>query len=104
MPAYCIDQNLFYCRAAGVNIASDVMIALISIPSFGNQRYRWFQSYYCRQFSASDSCKLHSLLFIQACRTHKRRTMIVSCLRVRSLSQYASTTKPTYDTLSSGLW
>jgi hypothetical protein len=31
-------------------------------------------------------------------------TIIISCLRVQSLTQYANTTNPTYDTLASGTW
>ena len=41
--------------------------------------------------SVADPCALYS-------------TIIVSCLRVQSLTQYANTTNPTYDTLSSGTW
>lgn len=35
---------------------------------------------------------------------HMNSTVIMSCLRIRSLTRYATTHNPTYDTLSSALW
>ncbi|KAF2831752.1 hypothetical protein CC86DRAFT_431686, partial [Ophiobolus disseminans] len=91
---YCINQNIFYYWAAAVNIANDILIALIPIPEL------WKLNFSVRKKVLLSAVFGVGFMPIWA----NCSTIIVSCLRVQSLNQYANTTNPTYDTLSSGTW
>lgn len=86
-PDYCINQNTFYLVAAAVNIALDIAIVLIPIPEL-------------IKLSLSGRKKI----FLSAIFGVGSITIVVSCIRLSAVAQYATSTNPMFDNLMSGVY
>ncbi|KAF2710605.1 hypothetical protein K504DRAFT_533530 [Pleomassaria siparia CBS 279.74] len=84
---YCINQNKFFYSAAAVNIALDLAIVIIPIPEL-------------IKLNLSMKRKLFLLTIFGV----GGITILVSCIRLQYLAQYAASENPLYDNLNAGIF